>query len=251
MIQCRTPTPPSSVHPFDAFAAAILPPDSDRAGLRPLRDIGVAMALHAGRTARLDENGSHVAFLAQGAGKLVAYCTSGREQVLSFHFPGDLVSVPARGLHGYALVALQDARLIVFPEDAFLAHARREGGFGGAVLARVMVALGRYREKSLLLGRKTAGERVATFLATMVARIGEPAGTGWDLRLPMTRRDIADSLGMTIETVSRQFSELRASGLIATSGRRGVRVIDLARLEARAGYLDLAPSVFSQFALDQ
>lgn len=240
MIQRRASNPLMSAHLFDAFVAAILPPDCDLGDLRPLRDIAVSLALGAGETARLDENDNHVAFLAQGACKLVAYLASGREQVVAFHFPGDLVSVPARGPHAFGLVALKDARLILFPEDAFLAQARLERVFGGAVLARAMVSLNRCREKNLLLGRKTASERVATFLATMAGRIGEPAGAGWDMHLPMSRRDIADSLSMTIETVSRQFSELRASGLIETSGRSGVRLIDLAGLEARAGYLDLA-----------
>ena len=87
----------------------------------------------------------------------------------------------------------------------------------------------------VLLGRKTAGERVATFLATMAGRIGEPAGADWDMHLPMSRRDIADSLGMTIETVSRNLVAMEREQLIRRDGAFGVVILDRAGLERLAG----------------
>jgi CRP/FNR family transcriptional regulator len=98
-------------------------------------------------------------------------------------------------------------------------------------------SLGRCRDKSLALGRKTAPERLAGFLVGMAVRIGAPQDDITFLDLPMSRRDIADSLGLTIETVSRQFTLLREQKIIETVGKSGVRIRDLLALEARAGYL--------------
>ena len=100
-----------------------------------------------------------------------------------------------------------------------------------------MLALSRSREKAISLGRKSAQERLASFLITMAERIGKNDADACVMELPMSRRDIADSLGLTIETVSRQLSELRDAGLIETSGRSRMRLLDLDRLNARAGHL--------------
>ena len=88
-------------------------------------------------------------------------------------------------------------------------------------------ALARSRETSIILGRRSAQERVASFILAIWDRLGaDSRGEGW-IDLPMSRGEIADSLGLTIETVSRQFSELRDLGLIETEGRSALRVIDL------------------------
>ena len=91
-----------------------------------------------------------------------------------------------------------------------------------------------------MLGRKTAQERLASFLVTMADRIGMQQGGQCVLDLPMSRRDIADSLGLTIETVSRQLTVLRDLALIETSGRSIVTLADIAALEDRAGHLAVA-----------
>ena len=84
----------------------------------------------------------------------------------------------------------------------------------------------------LLLGRKTAREKVATFLLDMARRLqADPTGT---IELPLSRQQIADILGTTIETVSRQMSDFKRRGIIALVGRRGVRLVDGAALEALA-----------------
>lgn len=93
------------------------------------------------------------------------------------------------------------------------------------------------REWMLTLGPKTASEKVASFLRLVAAHldtVGEP-GEPQLIELPMTRGDIVDFLGLTIGTVSREFTRLRNEALIATSGKRHVRIIDLDRLTARCG----------------
>jgi len=94
----------------------------------------------------------------------------------------------------------------------------------------MFVAFDQSRDMSVLLGRKTAQERVATFLTSMAERIGKQNDDGVSLSLPISRREIADSLGLTIETVSRQFTELRELGIIDTNGRSDVTILDRLRI---------------------
>ena len=93
------------------------------------------------------------------------------------------------------------------------------------------------REWMLLLGRKTAREKIASFLMMLSRRTSVAADTSNQrkLDLPLTREAMADYLGLTIETVSRQFSALRKDGLIQLDGKRGVIITDLAALSAAAG----------------
>ena len=84
----------------------------------------------------------------------------------------------------------------------------------------------------LLLGRKNAREKVASFLLDMSRRLR--ADRSGVIDLPLSRQQIADILGLTIETVSRQISDMKRLGVIALAGRRGVRICDADRLESMA-----------------
>lgn len=210
---------------------------ADRSVLPRIGALARTVRAKAGSEVRLGQHGATLVYIASGAAKLVARAAAEREQVAAFNFAGDLVTVPGIGPHAYVLQALVDSELVVLPYAA-LRHAVR----GDAdVLARLLdncdAALGRCREKALMLGRKTASERMAGFLLAMAARIGVPKGGAVLLDLPMSRRDIGDGIGLTIETVSRQFSLLRDDRLISTEGRSKVLLLDLPGLEARAGHL--------------
>jgi CRP/FNR family transcriptional regulator len=107
------------------------------------------------------------------------------------------------------------------------------------LLDRASSELSAAREQMLLLGRKTARERVASFLiglSAREARLGTPSG---HVQLPMTRTDIADYLGLTTETVSRVVTEFRRRGLIRLGGFGVVHLLDPARLEATGDGYDL------------
>ena len=195
---------------------------------------------------------SALVHIVSGAAKLVAHAAAERNQVTAFNFAGDLVMVPGSGPHAYELHTLVPSELIVFPYKAL----RNAVADDPAILARLLdncdAALGRCREKALMIGRKTASERLAGFLVMMAARIGVPHGDRILLDLPMSRRDIGDSLGLTIETISRQFSLLRQARQIATEGRSKVLLLDFHGLQERAGHLgELGPAFSSKFALDQ
>ena len=222
---------------FERFCSAILPAGSSQETHLRFQSVARFASAHAGDSPFEVTNQDQIVFISNGSAKLVANCSQGREQVVAFHFAGDLVSVPAGGAHAYTLIALDNCELIVFASDDFLKLARREAGMIDQALERTMLALSRSREKAISLGRKSAQERLASFLITMAERIGKNEAKAYAMELPMSRRDIADSLGLTIETVSRQLSELRDAGLIETSGRSQVRLLDLDRLNARAGHL--------------
>ena len=157
--------------------------------------------------------------------------------MVAFHFPDELIAVPARAEHSYTLYTVSPSELLVFDYADFADLARGEPAVLRMLLDCARKSLGRCRDKSLALGRKTAPERLAGFLVGMAVRIGAPQDDITFLDLPMSRRDIADSLGLTIETVSRQFTLLREQKIIETVGKSGVRIRDLLALEARAGYL--------------
>ncbi|MEM6857867.1 MAG: Crp/Fnr family transcriptional regulator [Pseudomonadota bacterium] len=223
--------------PFDRFLDVVMPSDADKELLSGFRSISRRInAVRASST--ITANGSdQIAFVASGSTKLVAHAMHGREQVVSFQFAGDLVLVPARTAHAYTLTALEDGDLLHFNADPFFALAGQQNGLVIVLMQRAYQSLAQCREKSVTLGRTSAQEKLAGFLINMADRIGEAQESGVRLHLLMARRDIADALGLTIETVSRQFTIMRDDGLLEISGRSGIVLCDLNALSERAGHL--------------
>ncbi len=233
----RSAAPPTCRDLFGRFAADVLPADLPERTRWRLCELAQPVGAAAGNALSGECADSRLVHVATGAARLVAHVSQGRDQVLSFHFAGDVVLVPARAAHGYTLCALGACEGLAFKADPLFELVRADAALAHALLLRTRRALARSREKTIALGRMTAQERLASFLVGMAERIGVPGAGGCMLDLPMSRRDIADSLGLTIETISRQLGELRAAGLLATSGRSVVRLIDMPALEARAGHL--------------
>ncbi|ARU17227.1 helix-turn-helix domain-containing protein [Croceicoccus marinus] len=233
----RSAPPAICEQPIDRFVADVLPSEVSEVARLRLRELAQPVSAIGGEAVFSPCTRSRIVHIAHGSVRLVAHASEQRDQVLSFHFAGDLVLVPARAAHGYTLYALGACEMVAFAADPLFELARSDAALGHELLTRTLRALARSREKTIALGRKTAQERVASFLVGMAERIGVPDDEGCLLDLPMTRRDIADSLGLTIETISRQLGELRDAGLLATSGRSRIRLLDLPGLAARAGHL--------------
>ena len=174
-------------------------------------------------------------FVLQGAVKLISHVGLDREQILSFHFSGDAICPSAGGAHQLEIVAITDSEIVSAAWPEFSNTTQVDGAALSLLLERTTRSLQRCRDKAVALGRKSAPERVADFLLTMAERIGLRDQDGALITLPMSRRDIADSLGLTIETVSRQLGELRSARIIETRGRSQVWLLDLAALYARTG----------------
>ncbi len=183
----------------------------------------------------LDITCDHLVFVASGPTKLVALDATGNGQIIAFQFSGDCLTLPREGLHAYRLVAIRTASLLVFDAKALRALEQRAPVLTEILAQCSLAALQRTRANLVAMGRRSATERVASFLLSMREIEQVAQGDGRTLRLEMTRKEIADCLGLTVETVSRQFSKLRALGLIATPSRTQVCLSDPAQLAAQAG----------------
>ncbi len=225
---------------FDAFDARALPPGLTDAAILRLRHEAFAKDLAAGEQLDLNPGKAFFVFLGTGACKLSAFVSSAREQIVSFHLAGDVVHVPAQGRYGFALTALSKTQVLAIPAESLRRSNAEDIGMLRLASRETEKALAKSRETSIILGRRSARERVASFIIDMWERLSAGSQTdGW-VDLPMSRGEIADSLSLTIETVSRQFSELRDLGLIETEGRSALRVLDLANLSRCAGQMPVA-----------
>jgi CRP/FNR family transcriptional regulator len=172
-----------------------------------------------------------------GSAKLFKLLPDGRRQITGFvgagHFLGlavsDTYAFGAEAIEHMRFCRFSRARLRTLLDDFPLMEKRLL-----EVAANELVAA---QEQMLLLGRKTARERLASFLV-MQSRQGMPSGQSRQrFRLPMTRSDIADYLGLTIETVSRTLTRLRAEGMIAIMSQSELAIRDAVALEGLAGGL--------------
>jgi CRP/FNR family nitrogen fixation transcriptional regulator len=134
----------------------------------------------------------------------------GRRQIDAFQLAGDIFGLETGAEHRFSAEAVEDTTVIVVRRCPFAALAHDNPDFGDQLMSSMMTNLERAHDHMLLLGRKTAQEKIATFLLDMAARIAK----GDRFELPMQRSDIADHLGLTIETVSRTLTQLAKNGLI-------------------------------------
>ena len=220
---------------FDRFVGQHLPAGAPAALVQQLRALAILHPVPRRRMTTLDVTRDHLVFVASGPTKLVALDPAGEGQIVAFQFGGDCLTLPRQGLHTYRLVAIRAASLLVFETDALHALERRAPVLSEVLARCLLTALQRTRANLVAMGRRSATERVASFLLSMREIEQVAQADGRTLTLEMTRKEIADCLGLTVETVSRQFSKLRDLGLIATPSRTQVRLSDPARLAAEAG----------------
>lgn len=211
-------------------AAAICAPLAKDA-LQELGALGRHRSVAAGQTLVWEgEESLLVANVIEGMLKLSTSTGDGREQIVGIVYPSDFIGRPFGERSHHSVTALTDAKLCLFTRADFDAFARRHPALEHELLQRTLRELDRARRFMLLLGRKSAEERVASLLLDMAGR--REAGATFDL--PLGRQQIADLLGLTIETVSRQFARLKADGVIRLSGRRAVAIEDREALAALA-----------------
>ena len=172
--------------------------------------------------------------IVSGVLKVTSATADGREQIVGLLFAGDFVGQPFRVETSLTVTALSDADLCIYPRRGFETVLDDHAKLERMLLRRTMVALDDARARMLSLGRKSAEERVAGFLLEMVDRCAVD-GAPDSCDLPLTRGQMADVLGLTIETVSRQLTNLKGAGLIALLTGRGVTILDRPGLAARAG----------------
>ena len=144
-------------------------------------------------------------------------CSVGRRQIGGFYLPGDIFGLEFAEEHTFSAEAVSDARVVVVKRSAIAALAGRDPAIGHELFALTGRELRRVHDRMLLLV-KSAQERVAGFLLEMAER----AGAGNTVELPMSRQDIADYLGLTIETVSRTLTGLETAAAIEVPTSRRI-----------------------------
>jgi CRP/FNR family nitrogen fixation transcriptional regulator len=164
------------------------------------------------------EDAEFVYKVIEGAVRTHKVLSDGRRQITGFHLPGDLFGFEQGEAHRHTAEALTDTKVLIFKRRGIERAATRSAEVACQLWGMAASSLRYAQDHMLLLGRRSAVERVATFLMDVDQRLG---GTG-TFALPMTRRDIADYLGLTIETVSRTLSQLEEDGALQRTGGRQV-----------------------------
>ena len=158
--------------------------------------------------------------------------SDGRRQIDAFHLPGDIFGVEAGEEHRFNAEAVTGTKLAVHHREP-RSLVGDDGMLAREVVAAMMLGLERAQDHMLLLGRKSAKERIASFLLSLSQRM---ACRGEAVDLPMSRTDMADHLGLTVESVSRAVTQLERDGLIELPrNRRAVVLRDVRALTHLTG----------------
>ncbi|MCX8999780.1 Crp/Fnr family transcriptional regulator [Rhizobiaceae bacterium BDR2-2] len=178
---------------------------------------------------------SHYSNILSGVIKLSKMMADGRQQIVGLQFAPDFLGRPFLCESTMTAEAATDTEICTFPKSLIERLANETPDLERRLHAQSLKELDEAREWMLTLGRKTAQEKVASFLHMIATHIDPENGEQNTFDLPLSRADIADFLGLTIETVSRQMTKLRKDGVIRIENNRHVTVPCLERLNAAAG----------------
>jgi CRP/FNR family transcriptional regulator len=173
----------------------------------------------------------------KGVVKLSKVLEDGRQQIVGLQFAPDFLGRLYGAESVVSAQAASQVDLCKLPRRALERMIADNPALEHRLMKQTLRELDDAREWMVTLGRKTAAEKVASFIMWIATHIdpssdGDPIGA---FELPLSRADIADFLGLTIETVSRQFSILRGQGVVAVSGNRRMEILDLNALRSRCG----------------
>ncbi len=165
-----------------------------------------------------------------GAVRVSKLLDDGRRQVTAFHLPGEIFGLELGKEHRFSAEAISESSILVVKRSTVLALAGRDGEVARQLWTLTADALQRVQDHMLVLGCMNAKERVANFLLQLAKRVS----SGNEVELPMPRQDIADYLGLTIETVSRTMTQLENAATITLPSSRRI----VLRNRAALGRLD-------------
>ncbi|MEM8800946.1 MAG: helix-turn-helix domain-containing protein [Pseudomonadota bacterium] len=181
---------------------------------------------------------THLFIIESGVVRLTRVLEDGRRQVIAFGYPGDIIGFPACGAHHTDCDALNDTKLRSIPRKA-LDDSSFDSDLHKALVQAALQEISAMQDHFMMLGRKCAPEKVASFLNVLLERIGDTSMEPPVIDLPMSRSDIADFLGLTTETVCRCLTALRKAGIIRIDGISKVAILDKSALSQRAdGHLN-------------
>lgn len=167
---------------------------------------------------------------------VIRTCTllaDGRRQLGAFLFPGEIfgIEIDDQGRRCWSAEAVTDCRVSAMRRGIVEKLAQRECAMATSLWAHAARDVGRLGARLALLGRKSAEERVAAFMGEMAER----GGDSYNVELPMSRQDVADYLGLTVETVSRTLAQLESEGAIRLRTARRIEITNPEELAALGG----------------
>jgi len=195
-----------------------VPPSAARSAVDPLEMMGAQMSFS--RNAEIygqGEAADYIYRVVTGAVRTYKVLADGRRQVGGFYLPGEMFGVEPGDEHTFSAEAIAASKVLVMKRSAVLALAERDSEVARQLWTLTGRELGRVQDHILLL-IKSAQERVAAFLLEMAERVS----SGNAVDLPMSRQDIADYLGLTIETVSRTLTHLESAATIEVPTSRRI-----------------------------
>jgi CRP/FNR family transcriptional regulator len=169
----------------------------------------------------------------EGVMRLYKLLPDGRRQIVGFALPGDFLGMNISGRHNFSADAIGPVIVCQFAKASFGRFIEDKPHLLRRINELAVRELSQARDHMVLLGRRSAEEKVAAFLLGWRDRLVVLYGPSTTVSLPMSRQDIADYLGLTIETVSRTFTKLERDGIIEIIPG-GISLLDLARAEALA-----------------
>lgn len=176
------------------------------------------------------EPADHVFNLTAGTLKLYRLLSDGRRQITGFLFPGDFLGLADRLDYTCSAEAVTEVTLCRFPRKNLEKLFKEIPHMEGRLLGMARTELAESQDHMLLLGRKSAKERIASFLMMLSDRAVRRGLGANPVSVPMSRNDIGDFLGLTTETVSRTITSLKRAGIIATDTDRKISITDMQTL---------------------
>lgn len=183
---------------------------------------------------REGDEARHVFNITSGSVRVYKLLSDGRRQITGFLFAGDFLGLATGETYVFSAEAIEPATACRFRKSDYRALIRETPALEAALLERATHELAAAQNQMLLLGRKTALERIATFLLDLPGHDPARATAPGLVHLPMTRSEIADYLGLTIETVSRALTRLKTGGVIRLLSLTELRIEQPERLKALA-----------------
>lgn len=176
-----------------------------------------------------------VANVLKGWVKLSKSLPDGRTQVIDVRGPGGFIGATFGRASDITVEAVGDVMLCCLDKTEFEAILQRYPGFSHSFLLRILEELREARDWMVLLGCRSARERVAAYLWRLAERENAVSDIRMGVEIPLSRADLSQFLGLTLETTSRQISRLNADGIIALAGPRHFQIADADRLRKLAG----------------
>ncbi len=182
---------------------------------------------------RAGDRGRSLFAVRSGAAKSYCITESGDEQVLGFTLPGELVGLDglSDGFYTSSSFVLETSSVCEMPYEGLEGLCKTLPGLNRQILRVAAREISADQQMLMQLGKRTAEERLASFLLSLSSRFNQRGLSATEFNLPMSRQDIGNYLGLAIETVSRLFAHFQEQGVLHVN-RKQITILDLARLKA-------------------